>query len=59
MYRLPLMVVQRYFPSFSKDEALLQANVLVKAIHYGEVWPHENSIETALFNEKLTLFVSL
>ena len=42
-----------------QHEALLQANVLVKAIHYGEVWPHANSIETALFTEKLTLFVSL
>jgi len=42
-----------------QHEALLQENVLVKAIHYGEQWPHAKSIETALFNEKLTLFVSL
>ncbi|KGR83180.1 DUF5915 domain-containing protein [Lysinibacillus boronitolerans] len=42
-----------------QHEALLQANVLVKAIHYGEVWPHAKSIETALFTKKLTLFVSL
>lgn len=42
-----------------QHEVLLQENVLVKAIHYGEQWPHAKSIETALFNEKLTLFVSL
>ncbi|WP_342532467.1 isoleucine--tRNA ligase [Lysinibacillus sp. FSL K6-0057] len=42
-----------------QHESLLQANVLVKAIHYGEEWPHAKSIETALFNEKLTLFVTL
>ena len=34
-----------------QHESLLQANVLVKAIHYGEEWPHAKSIETALFNE--------
>ncbi|WP_423203059.1 DUF5915 domain-containing protein [Lysinibacillus capsici] len=45
--------------NIQQHEALLQENVLVKAIHYGEEWPHAKSIETALFNEKLTLFVSL
>ena len=42
-----------------QHEALLQENVLVKAIHYGEQWPHAKSIETSLFNEKLTLFITL
>lgn len=45
--------------NIQQHEALLQENVLVKAIHYDEQWPHAKSIETALFNEKLTLFVSL
>jgi len=42
-----------------QHEAILQANVLVKAIHYGEAWSKAKSVETTLFNEQLTVFVSL
>ncbi|MEA0552994.1 isoleucine--tRNA ligase [Lysinibacillus irui] len=42
-----------------QHETLLQANVLVKALHYGVEWHEETSIDTALFNEKLTIFVAL
>ena len=42
-----------------QHESLLQANVLVKAIHYGEEWKEGRLAETELFDEKLTVFVSL
>ncbi|MDM5349739.1 isoleucine--tRNA ligase [Lysinibacillus sphaericus] len=42
-----------------QHEALLQANVLVKSIHYGEEWTEVRSAETELFDEKLTVCISL